>query len=161
MYNCHCCYQCQSIYVNPIYLYEQLSQKWRVPECFEVNDCDCHLLKGPHWVPWGRLRNCYPSKIIGICNFCNWQILQKRNYELQIAALDNHYLFCIFIEVTVFWNFVSKFCSIFSPTFLPLLPPLCVLCDWGSREKRKGTQSGGRGGGPPLIGGEAPELIQI
>ena len=145
MYNCHCCYQCQSIYVNPIYLYEQLSQKWRVPECFEVNDYRCHILKGPHWVPWRRLGivtlpRLLRFAIFAICKFC-----LKRNYELQIAALDNHYLISIFIVVTVFWIFLSKFCSIFLQ--LGIACHCCLLYVCSATEDQERRERGHRVGG--------------
>ena len=97
-------------------------------------------------------QNYWDLPFFGICKFwekslitesCPWQPLSYLHFHITCSILK---------------LFFRKFCSIFSPTrdFLPLLPPVCVLCDWGSREKRKGTQSGGGEGastywrwGPP------------
>ena len=84
-------------------------------------------------------QNYWDLPFFGICKFwekslitesCPWQPLSYLHFHITCSILK---------------LFSRKFCSIFSPTrdFLPLLPPVCVLCDWGSREKRKGTQSGG------------------
>ena len=94
-----------------------------------------------------------------ICKFC-----KKRNYELQIAALDNHYLIFIFIVViTVFWNFLSKFCSIFLQLGIACHCCLLYVCSATEDQERRerGQRVGGGEGGLHLLEVRPPELIHV